>query len=196
MKRLLRWLFSTKSKSKKYKYELLLITYLLLISLIVIVISNTINLENLLDRILSIFILMQWMLFFVPCIIRLIDISDYNEKIKVINGEKKFKFEPVLCNISEIENWIKNALIPDTIYVKSLNGKNITIISVSYETKGKNGPFINKQILINDKVIDDLQDIKEEIYHTCMIKDDCISIMAITEYNDPKNFYKILNKNN
>ena len=196
MKRLLRWLFSTKSKSKKYKYELLLITYLLLISLIVIVISNIINLENLLDRILGIFILMQWILFFIPCIIRLIDISDYNEKIKVINGEKKFKFEPVLCNISEIENWIKNALIPDTIYVESLNGKNITIISVAYETKGKNGPFINKQILINDKVIDDLQDIKEEIYHTCMIKDDCISIMAITEYNDPKNFNKILNKNN
>ena len=169
---------------------------MLLISLIVIVISNTINLENLLDRILGIFILMQWILFFVPCIIRLIDISDYNEKIKVINGEKKFKFEPVLCNISEIVNWIKNALIPDTIYVESINGKNITIISVAYETKGKNGPFINKQILINDKVIDDLQDIKEEIYHTCMIKDDCISIMAITEYNDPKNFNKILNKNN
>ncbi len=196
MKRLLRWLFSTKSKSKKYKYELLLITYLLLISLIVIVISNTVNLEDLVDRVLGIFILMQWILFFVPCIIRLIDISDYNEKIKVINGEKKFKFEPVLCNISEIENWIKNALIPDTIYVKSLNGKNITIISVTYETKRKNGPFLNKQILINDKVIEDLQEVKEEIYHTCMIKDDCISIIAITEYNDPKNFNKILNKNN
>ena len=195
MKRLLRWLFSTKSESKKYKYELLLITYLLLISLIVIVISNTINLENLVDRILGIFILMQWILFFVPCIIRLIDISNYNEKIKVVNGEKKFKFEPLLCNISEIENWIKNALIPDTIYVESLNGKNITIISVAYETKGKNGPFINKRILINDKEIKDLQDIKKEIYHTCMIKDDCISIMAITEYNDPKNFNKILNKN-
>ena len=83
--------------------------------------------------------------------------------------------------------------IPDTIYVKSLNGKNITIISVAYETKGKNGQFINKQILINDKEIEDLQDVKEEIYNTCMIKDDCISIMDITEYNDPKNFSKIIN---
>lgn len=196
MKCLLKWLFSTKSKSKKYKYEFLLINYLLLISLIVIVISNTVKLDNLVDRVLGIFILMQWILFFVPCIIRLIDISDYNEKIKVINGEKKFKFEPVLCNIFEIENWIKNALIPDTIYVKSLNGKNITIISVAYETKRKNGPFINKQILINGKLIEDLQDVKEEIYYTCLIKDDCISIMAITEFNDPKNLNKILNKNN
>lgn len=192
MKRLLKWLFSTKSKSKKYKYELLLITYLLLISLIVIIISNTINLDNVADRILSIIILMQWILFFVPCLIRLIDISDYNEKIKVINGEKKFKFEPVLCNISEIEKWIKNALIPDTIYVKSFNGKNITIISVAYETIGKNGLFINKQIWINDKEIVNIQDIREEIYHTCMIIDDCICIMAITEYNDPKNFNKII----
>ena len=192
MKRLLRWLFSTKSESKKYKYELLFIAYLLLISLIVIVISNTINLGDIVDRILSIFILIQWILFFFPCIMRLFDISDYNEKIKVVNGEKKFKFEPLLCNISEVEKWIKNALIPDTIYVKSLNGKNITIISVDYETKGKNGPFINKQILINDKEIKDLKDIKKEIYQTCMIKDDCILIMAITEYNDPKYFNKIL----
>ena len=184
MKRLFEWLFSTKSKSKKYKYELLLIAYLLLISLIVIIISYTINLDKVVDRILGIIILMQWILFFVPCLIRLIDISDYNEKIKVINGEKKFKFEPVLYNISEIEKWINNAAIP-----------NITIISVAYETKGKNGPFINKQILINNKVIESVQDIREEIYHTCMIKDDCISIMAITEYNDPKNFNKI-NKNN
>ena len=195
MKRLFEWLFSTKSKSKKYKYELLLIAYLLLISLIVIIISNTINLDKVVDRILGIIILMQWILFFVPCLIRLIDISDYNEKIKVINGEKKFKFEPVLYNISEIEKWINNAAIPNTIYVKSFNGKNITIISVAYETKGKNGPFINKQILITNKVIERVQDIREEIYHTCMIKDDCISIMAITEYNDPKNFNKI-NKNN
>lgn len=196
MKRLFKWLFSTKSKSKKYKYELLLITYLLLTSLIVIIISNTINFDNIIDRILGIFILMQWVLFFVPCLIRLIDISDYNEKMKVINGEKQFKFEPVLCNISEIEKWIKNAVIPDTIYAKSFNGKNITIISVAYETNGKNGPFINKQILINNKVIESVQDIRKEIYHACMIKDDCILIMAITEYNDPKNFNKIINKNN
>lgn len=193
MKRLLKWLFSTKSKSKKYKYELLLIAYLLLTSLIASIISNTINLNKVVDRILSIIILMQWLLFFFPCLIRMIDISDYNEKIKVINGNKKFKFQPVLYNISEVAKWIKNSVVPDTIYVKSFNGKNTTIISVTYETKGKNGPFINNQILINDKVIENVQDIKEEIYHTCMVKDNCIFIMAITEYNDPKYFSKIIN---
>ena len=54
MKRLIKWLFSTKSKSKKYKYELLLIAYLLLLSLIIIIISNTINLNNVVNRILGI----------------------------------------------------------------------------------------------------------------------------------------------
>ena len=196
MKRLFKWLFSTKSKSKKYKYELLLITYLLLSSLIVIIISNTIKLNNVVDRILSIIILTQWILFFFPCLIRLTDISDYNEKIKVINGKKKFKFEPVLYNISEVEKWILNATMPDTIYVQSRNNGKIVIIEVSFETKGKNGPFINKQILINDKLIESVQDIREKIYNLCMIKDDCISVKAITEYNDPKNFNKIINENN
>lgn len=137
MKRLFKWLFSTKSKTKKYKYELLLIAYLLLTTFIVIIISNTINLDNIVGSIFVFFILIQWVVLFVPCIIRLIDISDYNEKIKVINGKKKFRFEPVLYNISEIEKWIKNAVSPDTIYVKGLDEKNITIISVAYETKGK-----------------------------------------------------------
>ena len=196
MKRLFKWLFSTTSKSKKYKNELLLITYLILSTLIVIIISNTRDLDDVVERILSSFILMQWLLFFFPWLIRMFDISDYNEKTKVINGKKKFKFDPVLYNVSEIEKWIKNAVIPDTIYVKSSNGKNITIISVVFEAKGKNGPFINKQILINGKVIESVQDIKEEIYHTCMVEDDYISIMAVSEYNDPKNFNKIINKNN
>lgn len=192
MKRLFKWLFSTKSRSKKYKCEILLICYLVIISALVIIVSNLFNLDKITDRVLGIIILIQWILFFIPCVIRLIDISDYNERSKVINGEKKFDFEPLLCNISEVQKWIINAIMPDTLYVKSNNKDKITIISVSFETKGKNGQFINKQILINDKEIVNIQDIREEIYHSCMINDDCICIMAITEYNDPKNFNKII----
>ena len=195
MKRLFKWLFSTKSRSKKYKYEVLLICYLVIVSAIVIIISNLTNLGSIVDRVLGIIILTQWILFFIPCVIRLIDISDYNERSKVINNKKQFKFEPLLCNISEIQKWIINAISPDTLYVKSNNKDKITIISVAYETKGKNGPFINKQIWINDKEIVNIQDIRKEIYHTCMIIDDCICIMAITEYSDPRNFNKIIGNN-
>lgn len=196
MKRLFKWLFSTKSKSKKYKYEILLIGYLILISTIVIVVSNTINLDSIINRLLCIVILIQWVLFFIPCIMRLTDISDYNEKNKVINGEKQFKFEPLVCSIYEVEKWLMNAESQDTIYVKSSSGKNITIISVIFDIKGENESFTDKQILINDKEVKSVQDIREEIYHTCMVNDDCIFIMAITEYNDPKNFRKIINTNN
>ena len=31
-----------------------------------------------------------------------------NVSVIFLNGEKKFKFEPVLWNIFEIENWINN----------------------------------------------------------------------------------------
>ena len=196
MKHLFKWLFSTKSKSKKYRYELLLIGYLILTSLIVFILTRTINLNYIVAKILSIFTLTQWLLFIHPCLVRMIDISDYNEKNKIINGKKQFKFEPVLSNISEIEKWIMNAVSPDTIYVKSINGRNITIISVAFETKGKNGPFINKQILVNEKELTNSQDVRKEIYNTCMIKDDCVSIMAVTEYNNPKYFNKIMNNNN
>lgn len=42
-------------------------------------------------------------------------------------------------------------------------------------------------------MIESVQNIKEEIYNTCMVKDDCISIMAVTEYNDPNYFNKMVN---
>lgn len=194
MKSLFRWLFSTKSNSKKIKYEIILICYLILISIIIIVISNTINLDNVVDRVLGIVILLQWLIFFIPCVLRIIDISDYNEKIKVVSGKKHFKFEPVLCSVSEIEKWIINAVTPDTLYVKGSDINKVTIISVTYETRGKNGPFINKQIWINDKEIENVHNIKDEIYHLCKIKDDCVYLLAITEYNDPKDFNKLINK--
>lgn len=195
MKRLFKWLFSTKSKSKKYKYEIILVCYLLLISVLVIILSNTANLDTIFDRILGIIVLVQWIVLFIPCVIRLFDISDYNEKMKVYTEKKPFKFEPLLCDISEIEKWIINAKTPDTLYVKGANENNISIISVTFETKGKNGPFINKQIWINDTEIIENNVIRREIHSSCLIENECIYLLAITEYNDPKNFNKIINKN-
>ncbi len=191
MKRLFKWLFSTESKSKKYKYEVILICYLILISLLKDIISKLINV-NIVETILTCFVLIQWFLFIIPWIMRLIDISSYNEKNKVTSGKKKFKFDPIWCKVSEIENWINNAKEPDTIYVKGIR-ENITIIEVSFETKGRsiNEPWYNKQIWINDKEIKNANEIEEELYRVCLIKNDCICLMAITFYDDPKKFYKM-----
>ena len=108
-------------------------------------------------------------------------------------GKKRFKFKPLLCDIAEIERWIKNAKTPDTLYVKGANENNISIISVTFETKGKNGPFINKQIWMNDKEIVEYNAIRQEIQSSCLIENECIYLLAITEYNDPRNFDKIKN---
>lgn len=193
MKRLFKWLFSTESKSKKYKYEIILICYLILITATVYIIFNFVGLNDIVETILTYFVLIQWFLFIIPWIMRLIDISSYNEKNKVTKGKKKFKFDPIWCKVSEIENWMNNATEPDTLYVKGIQEENITIIEVSFETKGRsiNEPWYNKQIWINDKEIKNANEIEEELYRACLIKDDCICLMAITFYDDPKNFYKM-----
>lgn len=190
MKRLFGWLFSTKSKSKKYKYEVFLVCYLLIVSILVIVLSNVIDLDNAVDRVLGILVLFEWILLFIPCIIRLFDIADYNEKKRVITGAKQLKFEPLLCSIFEIEKWIAGAKVPDTIYVKGINENKI--ISVTFEVNGKNGPFVNKKILVDGREIASTEAVIEELKHTCVIKQDCVYLLAITEFNDPKDFKMLL----
>lgn len=192
MKSLFKWLFASKSESKKYKYEIILICYLLTISTVMVFLSNAEILCSAINRMLCIAALAQCFLLFIPCIARLFDISDYNERIKVMTGRKVFKFEPLLCEIPKIEEWIINASIPDTLYLKGNKENNVVILSIVFGTKGKNGPFINKQILINDKEVKDIIGIREEIDNTCMINDGCVYLLAVTEYNDPKFFYKIL----
>ena len=182
--------FLTKSESKKYRYEIILICYLILITAIVSIISSFLNINDIVETILIYFILIQWFLFIIPMIMRLIDISDYNEKNKIMNGKMKFNHDPIWYKVSKIENWIMNATKPDTLYVKGIRGENITIIEVSFETKGRNKPWYNKQIWINDKEIKNIDNIKEELYHTCLIEDDRICLMAMTLYSDPRNFYR------
>lgn len=192
MKNLFKKLFSTESKSKKYKNEIIFICCLLLISSVIGILIDTLDLNSIVVRVVRSVLIVLCAILLFPCIIRILDISDYNEKNKVKNGKKKFKFKPLLCNITDIEKWIMNATTPDTLYIKSSSGNKITIISVEFETQGKNGPFINKQILINDKEIVNEKYIRQEIDKTCLIENDCVYLMAITEYNDPKMFNKIL----
>ena len=41
------------------------------------------NINDILISIYVYLLLAQWLLFLIPCIVRIIDISDYNEKIKI-----------------------------------------------------------------------------------------------------------------
>lgn len=188
--KLFKWLFSTTSNSKKYFPEILLIIYLIAYTIIGITIGNLFNINNIFISIYVYLLLAQWLLFLIPCIVRIIDISDYNEKNKIKNGKKKFNFKPILYSIKDVNNWIKFSKEPDVIYVKSKN-EGITTIEVSFETKGKNGPFINKKIFVDDVEIQ-IEELEETIFNLCTITNDCVDIIAITENNDPKYFKKII----
>lgn len=98
-----KWLFSTKSYSKKYFPEILLVGYLIINTIIGITIENIFHISNTFTIIYDYFILVQWILFLIPCIVRIVDISDYNETNKIKNGKKKFKFKPVLYNIEDVK---------------------------------------------------------------------------------------------
>lgn len=68
---------------------------------------------------------------------------------------------------------------------------------MSFETKGKNGQFINKKIFIDDTELSS-EEVEEAILNKCVITNDCVSIVAITEKNNPKYFdriFKDLEKN-
>lgn len=187
----IKWLFSTKSKSKKEKNEILLIVMLPLCFVLGVMFTEIFKSE-LLSRIVIGILIILFAILFIACILRLIDISDYKENMKIVSGQKKMKYKPVCYKISDIEQWILTATVPDTLYVQSRNNGKIVIIEVSFETKGKNGPFINKKIFINEKQIVNLNDIKHEILSVCLVDNDCIRLNAITEFNNPKNFEKIL----
>ena len=190
MLKLFKWLFSKTSKSKKYKPEIILYCYLITISAIVIFIVNIIGVPDIVNKILSWAVLIQWALV-IPSAFRIFDIADHNEKLKIMSGKRKFNFKPVKYNLSDIEKWLSLSQFPDTIYVKGTDGK-IVIIEVSFEVNGKSGPFVDKAIFINDIIMNTLDDAKQTISTKCIIENDSLSLLAITEFNNPKFFANIL----
>lgn len=194
MKRLFKWLFSTKSKSKKYFPEILLLVYLAVSTMIGIIIVNLFKINNIFTTIYAYFILIQWILFLIPCTVRIINVSDYKDGKKIKNGKMKFNFKPILYNIKDVKKWVYISNEPDVIYIKSKNEK-IIALEVSFETKGRNGPFINKKIYFDDVEIK-VEELEKTILDKCIILNNCVYIVAITEYNNPKYFNKILDNLN
>lgn len=189
--RFFKWLFSSKSKSKKVVPEILLLSILVAITTVIAIVSNVIEIKNTIDRILGIIVLLLWIVFAIPCALRIYDISCYRKKKQ--NGEKpqEFKHTPVQYAVEDVLNWIKNANIPDTIYVKGIKDNSVSTISVDFEVIGKNGPFLNKEIIINENIVEEYENITDILSNVCTIEDDKITILAITENNDPKLFEKM-----
>lgn len=192
MIKLLKRIFPIKSIRKKYLTEILLLSYLIISTLIVIFVSNYFELSKICNRILGIIILLQWILLFIPCILRILCIVDYNKKIKIKKGKQKFNYYPKLYPVRDVIYWIKHASIPDTIYVKKKDNEGNIIIEVSYEVKKRNGSFINKKVFIDDEEIKSSRKIQDILEKKCLIKENYLYVVATTEMNDPKLFSKII----
>ena len=188
--KIVRWLFSSKSKSKNIVPEIILLSTIVVISLVVVLISNLTDIEILAKRILGIAVLLLWIVFALPCVLRIYNIVCI--KRRTCSKQSNFKHIPVKYDFEDVIHWVKNADIPDVIYVKGIKEDSIITIRADFEVTGKNGSFRNKEISINDNVLNDLDSIKDTIFNVCLIEDGKITILGITENNDPKLFAKMI----
>lgn len=190
--KLLKWMFSTTSPSKKYIKELVLLGLIIVCFILLIFLIDNLKMLELFATILRLISTVFTIILVLISVLRLFDIADYNEKNKIKKGKFNFKYNPMNYKVEDIFFWAENSQEPNTLYVK---GKNeIIILEVSYETEGKNGPFVNKKIYINDYYVKDIKEFMEKINDECAIEDNLISVYAITEFNNPKLFATILSE--
>lgn len=181
--------FSAQSKEKKYKNEILPFFILTIFYIILCCILNFFNGTNVILFIIYVVFLYNLILFF----IRLSCVSDNKKIYKYKKGDIRFKFSSIKISINEIIFWLESSKIPDTLYLKSYLG-NRYIIEVSFETNKIRGEFVNKTIWFDDIKINSMEYFRELVeINQLFDSNECIELEAITEFNDPKLFYNIIN---
>ena len=106
--------------------------------------------------------------------IRLISVSDNKEENDIKRDGYKFKYKPIKLSADDFKYWITNAVMPETIYVKSALKVNYKFM-VDYETQGKNGPFINKRFYLDNKELKDEKECVKVFQELSIIFDDYIT---------------------
>ncbi len=185
-------IFSVQTNEKKYKYEILPFCILTIFNIIVCFILNFFSGTNIILLIIYVIYLYQLVLFF----IRLTCVMDNKKTYKYKLGVVKFKFSSIKISIDEIILWLESSKIPDTLYVKSSFG-NRYIIELGFETNGIRGKFVNKTIWFDDIKVSSIEYFKELIEINQLLDfNQCIEVEAITDFSDPKLFYKIIQEIN
>lgn len=130
-----------------------------------------------------------WMLFMF--FVRLIHVSDNKALINIKRKGYKFKYKPIDLSIQDFEFWLKNAEAPETIYVKSKKGINYKF-EISFEVKGKNGPFYNKEFYLDDNKINDINECLRIFYELEIIYNDSIKVYETFDRNSPDTIISII----
>ena len=184
MKKFLYEIFTADTDSTSYKKVTLNFLLASIAPIVLFFICNLIPIGNVFRFILLIPIFtFIWMLlmFFV----RLIHVSDNKDLINIKRKGYKFKYKPIDLSIQDFEFWLKNAEAPEAIYVKSKKGINYKF-EISFEVKGKNGPFYNKEFYLDDNKINDINECLRIFYELEIIYNDSIKVYETFDRNKPE----------
>lgn len=183
MKKFLYEIFTADTDSTSYKKVTLNFLLASIAPIVLFFICNLIPIGNVFRFILLIpiytFIWMLLMFF-----VRLIHVSDNKDLINIKRKGYKFKYKPIDLSIQNFEFWLKNAEAPETIYVKSKKGINYKF-EISFEVKGKNGPFYNKEFYLDDNKINDINECLRIFYELEIIYNDSIKVYETFDRNSP-----------
>ena len=184
MKKFLYEIFTADTDSTSYKKVTLNFLLASIAPIVLFFICNLIPIGNVFRFILLIpmftFIWMLLMYF-----ARLMHVSDNKVLINIKRKGYKFKYKPIDLSIQDFEFWLENAEVPETIYVKSKKGINYRF-EISFEVKGKNGPFYNKEFYLDDNKINDINECLRIFYELEIIYNDSIKVYETFDRNNPE----------
>lgn len=158
----------------------------LLIIIIDAIVENTMNISmpSAVSYIMRILLSVSFIYIFIIIIIFIVN------KCVSSSDSFKFKYKPLNLKYDDVMLWLEKGNIPDTLYFKGAK-KEVVKIEIQFGTIGKNGPFVNKCILLDNKelTLDEIsKELKEEIY---LEENQCI-LLGYTENNDPNLFLKVI----
>ena len=184
MKKFLYEIFTADTDSTSYKKVTLNFLLASIAPIVLFFICNLIPIGNVFRFILLIpmftFIWMLLMYF-----VRLMHVSDNKALINIKRKGYKFKYKPIDLSIQDFEFWLKNAEAPETIYVKSKKGINYKF-EISFEVKGKNGPFYNKEFYLDDNKVNDINECLRMFNELEIIYNDGIKVFETFDRNNPE----------
>lgn len=184
MKKFLYEIFTADTDSTSYKKVTLNFLLASIAPIVLFFICNLIPIGNVFRFILLIpiytFIWMLLMFF-----VRLIHVSDNKDLINIKRKGYKFKYKPIDLSIQDFEFWLKNAEAPETIYVKSKKGINYKF-EISFEVKGKNGPFYNKEFYLDANKIDTIDCCIKTFIELEIINKNIIKVYETFDRNSPE----------
>ena len=190
MKKFLYEIFTADTDSTSYKKVTLNFLLASIAPIVLFFICNLIPIGNVFRFILLIpmftFIWMLLMYF-----VSLMHVSDNKALINIKRKGYKFKYKPIDLSIQDLEFWLKNAEVPETIYVKSKKGINYKF-EISFEVKGKNGPFYNKEFYLDDNKINDINECLRIFYELDIIYNDGIKVFETFDRNSPDTIISII----